>query len=1180
MAEKKKYNSILISGRKDQTLTYSKYVKDEESGESVKESLDKKVNITDELTTQQIKDGAITNEKMAAGSVGNTNLQDGSVSNEKLDDGSITNEKLAENSITKDKLQDKTIGVEKLDNELRQAIAAATGLPEDLVETIQNVDDTLKDHQSQLDDKQSQIDDKQQQITANDEDISLLQTRSTQMEESIKAIAATGGASQATAVTYNNVNSQLAAVNIQSAVDELQNSKFDKASITQVLGEDEDKVMSQKAVSDKLSDLFVYDCSKGTKKFSNLSKAIESIPDIYQRGGLLISFVLKGTDTALLYRLSKDKWSTDIPDWFLVNRFNNNRYFDFGNYIYNERLEPYQKQDRLSTELFSPNNFDYDYIYVKNRYKVCLLCFDSSKVSVYDSQWKDFIDVKEILNAYPNISTFYVCLRKEDNTNISPSEWCAVFDNTYMKEVMPLVEKEYNHNTFLSFDMNPYTSESDVQMLSVGIGLTLNGFVRCKVYGKEYSSNVNTSFVLGKDKTDELYYNFLTKQLELNPDEVTHNHILALCVLSNNRGMFGNFVPMINTRMSFLKKFKNDGITQILNKNVLDTGKLYASSNTLTTNKIKISEFKKVHIYAPNGWKVCVHLFDANDTLLSYGSLGTQPIYMEELAYAYPNISTFYVCLRKEDNTDISPSEWCAVVDNTYNRKEKSYPYELENKGIYDGNLASYTSPNRLCTKKFISIHDFKGIFASKGYHYNVICYDSNKGYISDLSNGWCNQEYTSVSDILNVEPKTSFIRLLMRKSDDSNIGFSDFENIKLLTSHDKSAFEREIYPKTASIEIAAHRCSNSSYVYTNTLNATLLASKMGFKIIENDVRLTKDDIAVLGHSDILKDDYWTYSNGNTISSEDERISKYTYNELFSKFKLPDNQKICTITEQLHQCSMYGMRLIYEFKDFGKDKYDLAIKLMEEAVGVLGYKNVIFASFDTSLLRYIRLKNRDCVLCFLDGVYNSYNEEQLNSKKKGVAHELYTLQPCIYGLNYSSYSSEGKKEVIDSLYNLSENLLVPVNAWTIEQEAINEIVNQGFKGYITSNYSFSCLVGNLLFGFNSIEGWDKNENIVHNGVAKNGCLYLDIGQTLEIKIPDCRMGLMQINLLVQSGNCEISSNVYNNTKADGNYYIIGKGQNYLRFKLGDATSYKEGKYKIKATEMTIISNLDIRATEV
>ena len=207
------------------------------------------------VTTEKIADLNVTTEKLDDKSVTTEKMADGSVSNDKLEDGSITNDKLAENSITKDKLKDNTIGVEKLDPELRQTINAATGLPENLVETIQNVDDTLKDHQSQLDDKQSQIDDKQQQITANDEDISLLQTRSTQMEETIKSIAATGGASQATAVTYDNANSQLSAINIQSAVDELQGSKIDKTSILQESGEAEDKVMSQKAVSDKLSDL-------------------------------------------------------------------------------------------------------------------------------------------------------------------------------------------------------------------------------------------------------------------------------------------------------------------------------------------------------------------------------------------------------------------------------------------------------------------------------------------------------------------------------------------------------------------------------------------------------------------------------------------------------------------------------------------------------------------------------------------------------------------------------------------------------------------------------------------------------------------------------------------------------------------------------------------------------------
>ena len=156
---------------------------------------------------------------------------DQSVTEEKLKDGAITTRKIADGSVTKDKLQDKTIGVEKLDNELRQAIAAATGLPENLVETIQNVDDTLKNHQRQLDDKQSQIDDKQQQITANDEDISLLQTRSTQMEETIKGIAATGGASRATAVTYDNKKSGLTALNAQAAIDET-NTKLSDLSAT------------------------------------------------------------------------------------------------------------------------------------------------------------------------------------------------------------------------------------------------------------------------------------------------------------------------------------------------------------------------------------------------------------------------------------------------------------------------------------------------------------------------------------------------------------------------------------------------------------------------------------------------------------------------------------------------------------------------------------------------------------------------------------------------------------------------------------------------------------------------------------------------------------------------------------------------------------------------------------
>lgn len=66
---------------------------------------------------------------------------------------------------------------------------------------------------------------------------------------------AVGNVSAARKVVYNNETSGLEAGNVQKAIDELANKKFDKESIVQESGEAEDKVMSQKAVSDKLSDL-------------------------------------------------------------------------------------------------------------------------------------------------------------------------------------------------------------------------------------------------------------------------------------------------------------------------------------------------------------------------------------------------------------------------------------------------------------------------------------------------------------------------------------------------------------------------------------------------------------------------------------------------------------------------------------------------------------------------------------------------------------------------------------------------------------------------------------------------------------------------------------------------------------------------------------------------------------
>jgi hypothetical protein len=193
MAKEVTYNNTLVSGTADETLTYTRYIKDESSGKSVKESLDEKVNKSDQLGTTQIADNAITNEKLAEHSVDNSKLsqdsvsydkilngavitekiQNGAVTTEKVGEKTITNpklgdqsvdgrvvreasleskhfanesvttEKVARKSITNDKIADGTLKKEKLDPELRKAIESATGLPDELIGMIQDVDENL-----------------------------------------------------------------------------------------------------------------------------------------------------------------------------------------------------------------------------------------------------------------------------------------------------------------------------------------------------------------------------------------------------------------------------------------------------------------------------------------------------------------------------------------------------------------------------------------------------------------------------------------------------------------------------------------------------------------------------------------------------------------------------------------------------------------------------------------------------------------------------------------------------------------------------------------------------------------------------------------------------------------------------------------------------------------------------
>ena len=100
-----------------------------------------------------------------------------------------------------------------------------------------------------------------------------LNTKHESLSRTVQGIAATGGASAATNVTYNNNVSGLNAENAQDAIDELANKKFDKANIAQESGSAKDKIMSQKAVSDKFSGLLseISEINNGITKGKSLN---------------------------------------------------------------------------------------------------------------------------------------------------------------------------------------------------------------------------------------------------------------------------------------------------------------------------------------------------------------------------------------------------------------------------------------------------------------------------------------------------------------------------------------------------------------------------------------------------------------------------------------------------------------------------------------------------------------------------------------------------------------------------------------------------------------------------------------------------------------------------------------------------------------------------------------------
>ena len=144
ITEKLNDRAVTTEKVEEKAITNPKLGDQSVDGRVVREaSLETKHFANESVTTDKIARKSITKDKIAEGAVDETLVKDGSIVNSKLSKNAVSTDKIENGSVTNDKLASGTLKIDKFDPELRKAIESATGLPDNLVGMIQDVDENL-----------------------------------------------------------------------------------------------------------------------------------------------------------------------------------------------------------------------------------------------------------------------------------------------------------------------------------------------------------------------------------------------------------------------------------------------------------------------------------------------------------------------------------------------------------------------------------------------------------------------------------------------------------------------------------------------------------------------------------------------------------------------------------------------------------------------------------------------------------------------------------------------------------------------------------------------------------------------------------------------------------------------------------------------------------------------------
>ena len=144
ITEKLNDRAVTTEKVEEKAITNPKLGDQSVDGRVVREgTLETKHLANESVTTDKVARKSITKDKIAEGAVDETLVKDGSIINSKLSKNAVSTDKIENGSVTNEKLASGTLKIDKFDPELRKAIQAATGLPDNLVELIQDVDENL-----------------------------------------------------------------------------------------------------------------------------------------------------------------------------------------------------------------------------------------------------------------------------------------------------------------------------------------------------------------------------------------------------------------------------------------------------------------------------------------------------------------------------------------------------------------------------------------------------------------------------------------------------------------------------------------------------------------------------------------------------------------------------------------------------------------------------------------------------------------------------------------------------------------------------------------------------------------------------------------------------------------------------------------------------------------------------